>query len=98
MKTDLYTKVILTVIAACLVYFTLSQLQIFPSVKANTNKLTDKNYALVPVKANGSIDVNLVSTLSTVDVNIEEVGGLTCDEVPVKVKNNQVTVWCDNCK
>ena len=36
------------------------------------NLLTNKNYGLIPVNADGSIDVNIKSS-STMDVNIEEV-------------------------
>ena len=106
MKTDLYTKVILTVIAVCLVYFVVNQLQIFPTAKASATNLSDKNYVSVPVKPDGSIDVNVVKMNETVDVNIEEVGGYdTYGKLPVEVKNTvgvdnsgQFDVYCENCK
>jgi hypothetical protein len=103
MKTDLYTKVVLTVIAFCLTIIVLNQIEIFPKAYAGptpTSLKTNINYGLVPLNADGSIDVNLKSATSTIDVdivdistsdelevNIEEVGGFsTFGTVPVKIK------------
>lgn len=103
MKTDLYTKVVLTVIAFCLVVIVLNQVDLFPKAYAGSSGNDIKrniNYGLVPLNADGSIDVNLKSANSTIDVdivdistsdeldvNIEEVGGYsTYGTIPVKVK------------
>lgn len=77
MKTDFYTKAMLTVIAICLSVIVLKQVDIIPNAHANptTNLKTNTNYGLVPLNSNGSIDVNIKSTSETVKVNIEEVGG-----------------------
>lgn len=77
MKTDFYTKAMLTVIAICLSIIVLKQVDIIPYAHANptTNLETSTNYGLVPLNSNGSIDVNIKSTNETVRVNIEEVGG-----------------------
>lgn len=88
MKTDVYTKVVLTIIAVCLVYFVINNLQVFPTAKANDNNLQNKNYVSVPVKPDGSIDVN-VKKMETMDVNIEEVGGMST--------GGEIDVHCNNC-
>jgi hypothetical protein len=103
MKTDFYTKAVLTVIAACLSIIVLKQVDIIPNAHAESTKNelnSNVNYGLVPLNADGSIDVNIKSNSSTMDVNIvdintreelevniEEVGGYsTYGTVPVKVK------------
>ena len=106
MKTDRYTKTVLTIIAACMVVNLLKEVDILPKAYANTPTApalpTPKpNYALVPVSADGSInvktvnstptDVNIVSIRTSdeldVNVNLEKIGGYsTYGEIPVKVK------------
>jgi len=98
MKFDLYTKSILTVIAICLTINVLKDFNLIPKAYAGENKQNiesklnlsaNKNYGLIPVNADGSIDVNIKSS-STMDVNIEEVGGYNCySKVPVVLKENQ---------
>lgn len=73
MKTDFYTKAVLTVIAICLTIIVFKQVDIIPNAYAETPKInfnTNMNYGLVPLNADGSIDVNVKSS-STMDVNIE---------------------------
>lgn len=90
MKTDFYTKLVLTVIALCLTILTLQNIEIVPKAYAGPNNNTlnpSKNYALVPLNANGSIDVNITSinTSDELDVNIDEVGGSSVyRSIPVK--------------
>lgn len=90
MKIDFYTKAVLTVIAICLTIIVLKQVDIIPNAYAETPKTNlnaNVNYGLVPLNADGSIDVNIISNSSVMDVNIEEVGGYsTYGTVPVKVK------------
>lgn len=105
MKTDFYTKTVLTIIALCLSILTLQNIDIIPKAYASeaNNKINiepSKNYGLVPLNKDGSIDVNIKSTTSemdvnisdistrkTLEVNIEEVGGYsTYGKVPVEVK------------
>jgi hypothetical protein len=102
MKTDFYTKAVLTVIALCLLVIVFKDADIFPRAYAGTtpNVKSNGNYALVPLNADGSIDVNLKSSSSTIEVdlveistkdelevNIEEVGGYdTFGTIPVKVR------------
>jgi len=73
MKPDLYTKTVLTIIAICLSIIVLKEVDIIPSLYAETlkpNLNNFMNYGLVPLNPDGSIDVNLKSS-STLDVNIE---------------------------
>lgn len=103
MKTDLYTKAILTVIAICLTIIVLKQVDIIPDVHAENNtsmKNPSLSYGIVPMNPDGSINVNIKSTSSTMDVNlvdisttgeldvnIDEVGGYsTYGKLPVEIK------------
>jgi hypothetical protein len=73
MKTDFYTKTILTVIAVCLIAIIVQQGDIMPKAYAGTPSASfnpNVNYGLVPLNADGTIDVNIKSS-STMDVNIE---------------------------
>lgn len=91
MKTDLYTKAVLTIIAICLSIIVLKQVDIIPSAYANgpTLQNTQKSYGLVPVNTDGSIDVNIKSSSEKMSVNIEEVGGFWVggNTLPVKIKD-----------
>ena len=72
MKTDLYTKIILTIIAVVLT------VNLFKGA-INTAKADDKKYVKMPVNANGTIDVRIVDcSLSLIGKN---------DPLPVKVVN-----------
>ena len=92
MKTDFYTKTVLTIIALCLSILTLQNIDIIPKAYAsesnkNINLDPLKNYGLVPINADGTINVNIksssemdvnisnISTSDELDVNIDEVGG-----------------------
>jgi hypothetical protein len=84
--TDRYTRVMLTLIAACLCILTFQQVSIIPKLQASGPDVTS-NYALVPVNEDGSItvrlsageelDVNItdISTSDELNVNIDEIGG-----------------------
>lgn len=93
MKTDLYTKVVLTVIAFCLTIIVLKQVNVFSNAFAESPKAnlkSDINYGLVPLNEDGTIDVNIKSYSDIVDVNIAEVGGWnTWGKVPVVIKENE---------
>jgi hypothetical protein len=88
MKTDLYTKIVLTVIALCLAVLTLQNIDIIPksyASEANKNLSIEpnRNYGLVPLNENGSIDVNIVSSNSEIDVNLKRIN--TTDELDVNI-------------
>tara|TARA_B110000046_G_scaffold18544_1_gene17728 strand:+ start:1427 stop:1819 length:393 start_codon:yes stop_codon:yes gene_type:complete len=93
MKTDFYTKTVLTVIAFCLSILVMKDLDIIPKAYANENNNSlsaNINYGLVPLNPDGSIDVNIKSNSDIISVNIEEVGGWsTFGKVPVVIKENE---------
>lgn len=92
MRLDLYTKTVLTVIAICLTINVLKDFDIMPKAYANEplkkelNLIPNKNYGLIPVNADGTIDVNIKSS-STMDVNIESIS--TWDKMRVIIKENE---------
>ena len=96
MKTDVYTKIVLTVIAVCLSILTLQNIDIIPKAyagetKKNADILTTKNYGLVPLNSDGTIDVNItrITTTDELDVNIDEIGGGYVSNggpIPVNIK------------
>ena len=72
------TNILLGIIAINLTLLTFIQLEIWPT-KANANDFgldPSINYGLVPLNENGSINVNLSSSSSVMDVNIAEIGGV----------------------
>lgn len=83
MKTDLYTKTILTIIAVCLTINVVQQLEIIP--KAYATNPTHNNSLLTP--PNETIDVRIVdiSTYDELNVNLKSVD--TYDEVKVSLKS-----------
>lgn len=92
MKTDLYTKSVLTVIALCLLMLTLQQFQWIPVAYAATderplNTLESATHRLVPMDAFNTIDVRIVdiSTYDELNVNLKSVD--TYDEVKVNLKS-----------
>ncbi|MDH5397353.1 MAG: hypothetical protein OEX02_04360 [Cyclobacteriaceae bacterium] len=82
MKTDQYTKTLLTIIAICLVVLTLSQLDIFPRAYADEKVENEVVYGLVPLNADGSITVR-INPMDRMDVTI--VGIRTSDEMDVNI-------------
>jgi len=81
MKTDLYTKTILTVIAGALAILALQNTDLFP--KANASK-TSRVFATVPVNPDGSINVKFAETMK---VNVAEVGGsYIYGALPINIK------------
>jgi hypothetical protein len=94
MKKDSYTKMVLTVIAICLIIIVLNQMDLMPSANASSpSSILDNhvNYGLVPLNTDGTIDVNVKSISSDikVKVDIEEVGGwwVGGSSLPIKAKN-----------
>jgi len=84
MKTDLYTKTLLTIIAICLSINVVQQLDIIPSAYAAVNT-NDKRFD-APV-ATETIDVRIVdiNTYDELNVNLKSVD--TYDEVKVNIKS-----------
>lgn len=94
MKTDFYTKTVLTIIALCLSILTLKNVDIIPKAYAseptkNLNVSPSKNYGLVPLNVDGSIDVNIKSA-QTMDVKIVSCSNTAfyyAEPIEVKIKN-----------
>jgi hypothetical protein len=103
MKSSNLTNVLLGIIAICLLINTLKGIEIFPKAYANNttnSKYSNFTYGMVPINKDGTIDVNIKSSVGTVDVditdistsdeldvNVEEVGGYsTYGKVPVEIK------------
>jgi len=87
MKTDKFTKIVLTIIAVNLSILTITNLDLMPKAYANEPskkmELTpNANYGLVPLNEDGSINVKLTSH-NEIDVNI--VGINTNDELDVNI-------------
>lgn len=89
MKTDRYTKVILTIIAACLVINVMDKINIIPQayadtpLPANTPLTVDTpKYGLIPLNEDGSMNVTMKTT-APMDVNIT--GIRTSDDLDVKI-------------
>lgn len=81
MKTDLYTKTVLTVIAGALTIIAFQNTDFF--TKANANKSTS-GFATVPVNHDGSINVKFTETMK---VNVAEVGGsYIYGALPINIK------------
>jgi hypothetical protein len=75
MKTDRYTKTILTVIAICLVILVFKGTGIIQSTNAGEptkSNMNNANYSMIPVNSDGSINVHLISDPNDepMDVNI----------------------------
>ena len=94
MKTDLYTKIILSVIAVCLTINLVKDFDIIPKAyageknKSELNLPINKNYGLVPINADGTINVNIKNS-ETLKVHIQEVDRFAfrfCT-VPVEIQN-----------
>lgn len=81
MKTDKYTKIVLTIIAICLINLSLRDVSIFPQAHAGSpNNSPSPNYGLVPLNEDGSITVRLSNT-DEIDVNIKGID--TSDQLQV---------------
>lgn len=82
MKTDLYTKSVLSVIAIALLILVLQNSKMVNEAKAE--KTNFNSFASVPVNEDGSINVKLVEEM---DVNIRSIGGNSIyGSLPVNLK------------
>lgn len=88
MKTDSFTKTVLSVIAVCLCLIVVKQYDLIPSVQASEpeNAVTHANYTLLPFN-NNTLDVRIVdiSTYDELNVNLKSVD--TYDEVKVNINS-----------
>ena len=93
MKTDIYTKIILTVIAVNLTVLTLMKLNIVPeafAVGAGDYPVAGQamQYGLIPVNDDGSITVRLANS-DEIDVNITDIS--TSDKLNVSIA--EIDTW-----
>lgn len=89
MKTDNYTKVVLTVIAICLTINIVKESNIVPSAYANeaTNDISvPDGFKVVPINAAQVMDVRIVdvNTYKELNVNLKSVS--TYDPIKVNLK------------
>ena len=102
MKTDTYTKTLLTIIAICLTINTVKSIDIFPKAYAGneteSNSMTKisedediSNYRLIKLNEFETLDVRIVdiNTYDELNVNIKSVD--TYDEFDVNIKNIETT-------
>ncbi len=91
MKTDSYTKSVLTIIAVCLSLITFKQYDLIPALYANSaDGISNKDsfeYRLVPISDMNTLDVRIVdiNTYDELNVNLKSVD--TYDEVKVNIKS-----------
>lgn len=83
MKTDIYTKSVLTVIAIALIALVFQNTTVIPDAKADK---TDFNkFATIPINPDGSINVKLIA--DQMDVNIKSIGGSSVSgSLPMNLK------------
>ncbi|MBQ4803080.1 hypothetical protein J8L88_09495 [Aquimarina sp. MMG015] len=81
MKTDTYTKSILTIIAIALSIIAIKDIDIIPKAYANDNSILP-NYGLIPINEDGTITVKL-ATNEELDVNIKSIS--TYDKLKIDI-------------
>ncbi|MCX6294749.1 MAG: hypothetical protein NTX97_01570 [Bacteroidetes bacterium] len=82
MKTDLYTKTVLTVIALALLALVFKNFTMINEAKAD--KTNFNRFASIPLNPDGSINVKMISDM---DVNIRSVGGSSVyGTIPMNLK------------
>lgn len=83
MKTDFYTKAVLTVIAVALVALVIQNTKLVHEAKAD--KTNFNKFAHIPINDDGSINVRL--PLDQMDVNVKSIGGSSVyGAIPVNMK------------
>jgi len=94
MKTDAYTKIVLTVIAACLLMLVVQHAgSIIQPVKGSQEQGAANHFARVPVNADGSNDVRVQGTGKIMDVNVVRVSGNSAREgLPIKPGQHSLNI------
>ena len=90
MKTDTYTKAVLTIIAICLSINIVKEIDLVPSAYASKTKdglETTTEYKLVPISEFETLDVRIVdiNTYDELNVNIKSIDSY--DELKVNIKS-----------
>ena len=92
MKTDKYTKTILTIIAICLTINVIKDFEIIPSAYANEpEKISEIPTGYKVVHMNEVMDVRLVDINTYDELNVNLKGVDTYDEVKVNIKKIETT-------
>lgn len=90
MKTDVYTKSVLTVIAICLLLIAVKQYDIIPSVHAANTVIPSNGdlleYRLVPMSDMNTLDVRIVDINTYDELNVNIKGIDTYDQMKVNLK------------
>lgn len=89
MKTDNYTRFVLTVIAICLTINVLGEFNLVPRAYAKGQAENGQNtrYALVPVSEANTMDVRIVDINTYDELNVNLKGIDTYEEVKVNIKS-----------
>lgn len=96
MKTDTYTKTVLTIIAICLICLVFKNQDIVPTANANSSKAASMlssetvDVRIVGVSSYTSIPVKLESGNSTMNVKITGVD--TYNALPVKIESTDKNI------
>jgi hypothetical protein len=92
MKTDKFTKTVLTVIAINLTILTVKNLDLIPKSFASkptikTELSKNANYGLVPLNEDGTVNAR-ISSMDVIDVRVQKVDQFAFDfcTVPVRIK------------
>ena len=90
MKTDNYTKIILTIIAICLTINVVREVDWIPTVQASEKTVAPEistKYQLVPVSEMNTMDVRIVdiNTYDELNVNVKSIDSY--DEMKVNIKS-----------
>ncbi len=88
MKTDLYTKIILTVIAVCLALNVVKDFELIPSVYAS-NDPVETTSLLSPISE--TIDVRIVDISTYDELNVNLKGVDTYDELKINLSSIDTT-------
>jgi hypothetical protein len=95
MKLDItYERVVLTLIAVFLFLNLLEEKHGTPAADSKilpvkmASSRNKANYAVVPVNADGSIDVRIVGSTDAIDVNVERIS--TNDKLDVHLKSAEI--------
>ena len=90
MKSDLYTKTVLTIIAICLSVNIVAEFELIPSVYASENNnspIISDDYKLVPINESGTMDVRIVDIYTSDELNVNLKNIDTYDELKVNLKS-----------
>lgn len=90
MKPDTYTKIVLTVIAICLVIHTVKEMELVPKAYANETPsaiIPGTTYGLVPLNEAGLVEVSIkdINTYDELYVNLRGVD--TNEEVNINIQS-----------